>query len=241
MFISHRPKQNRKLSTFCNDFINRKFYNKYMQKNLTPQKKKILDFINLYTTKNRYSPSLEEIKKKLKLKSVSTIHQHLEELKEAGYIKRSKNKPRAIFSTKDKGNIEIPIIGTIAAGQPIETIEIPGETVTVPRADIRSWDKNYALRVRGDSMVDDGIFDGDMVIIREQKTAENGQMVVAIIDDGQATLKKLYHEKGRFRLQPANQTFLPLFRKELEIRGVVIRIIRNLINPSLLLILCQKN
>ncbi len=201
-----------------------------MQKNLTPQKKKILNFINTYSTKHSFPPSLEEIKKKLKLRSVSTIHQHLEELKKAGYIKRSKNKPRAIFSTKNKGNIEIPILGRIAAGCPIDAIEIPDETITIARNEVGRFGKHYALRVQGSSMIDDGIFDGDIVVIREQHTAEDGQTVVAIIDNNEATLKKFYREKNKFRLQPANQAFLPLFVKEIEIRGVVEKIIRNLEN-----------
>src|SRR3989344_772229 len=199
-----------------------------MIKNLTPKKKIILDFINSYTYKNGFAPSMEEIKIKLKLNSVSTIHQHIEELKKSGHLNKIKNHPRAISSIKNFLTVEIPLLGNIAAGQPIETIEIPDETITIARDQIGKFGKHYALRVQGSSMIDDGIFDGDIVVIREQKVADDGQTVVAIIDDDQATLKKLYHENGRFRLQPANQTLLPFYRKEVEIRGVVEKIIRNI-------------
>ena len=199
-----------------------------MIKNLTPKKKIILDFINSYTYKNGFAPSMEEIKIKLKLNSVSTIHQHIEELKKSGHLNKIKNHPRAISSIKNFLTVEIPLLGNIAAGQPIETIEIPDETITIARDQIGKFGKHYALRVQGSSMIDDGIFDGDIVVIREQKVADDGQTVVAIIDDDQATLKKLYHENGRFKLQPANQTLLPFYRKEVEIRGVVEKIIRNI-------------
>jgi len=165
-----------------------------MQKTLTPQKKKILDFINSYSEEKGYSPSQNEVRKKLKLRSISTINQHLQELNKMGFIKKPKNQQRAIMSTKEKGTIEIPILGNIAAGQPIEAIEIPDETITIPRANIGIHGHHYALRVKGDSMIDEGIFDGDVVIIREQKTAEDGQTVVAIVDDNKATLKKFYKE-----------------------------------------------
>ena len=119
-------------------------------------------------------------------------------------------------------------MGTIAAGQPIEAVEIFEETIAIPKNEIDTSFKHYALRVQGTSMIDEGIFDGDIVIIREQNTADNGQTVVAIIDDNEATLKKIYKEKNRFRLQPANQTLLPIFRNEVQVRGIVEKIIRNL-------------
>jgi site-specific DNA-methyltransferase (cytosine-N4-specific) len=204
------------------------YYNKYMQKSLTPQKKKILDFINLYSDSKGYSPSLEEIKKKLKLRSVSTIHQHLDELKKSGYLKKKKNQKRSIDMNVIKSIIKIPLLGTIAAGQPIEAVETQYETITVDRNEVGNYGKHYALRVQGNSMIEEGIFDGDVVVIREQKIADDGQMVVAIIDDNQATLKKIYHEKNRFRLQPANLNLFPIYRDEVEVRGVVVKIIRNL-------------
>ncbi|MFA6269782.1 MAG: transcriptional repressor LexA [Candidatus Paceibacterota bacterium] len=202
-----------------------------MQKSLTPQKKKILDFINLYSENKGYSPSLEEIKKKLKLRSVSTIHQHVEEMRKAGHLeKNKKNQKRSIDVKYTDLLVKIPIIGTIAAGQPIEVIEDHQETISIVNPSIRNSNGYYALRVAGDSMIDEGIFDGDVVVIKKQSVAENGQTVVAIIDEDQTTLKKLYREDGRFRLQPANPTLFPIYRKEVEVRGVVAQVIRNINN-----------
>ena len=124
--------------------------------------------------------------------------------------------------------VEVPIEGTISAGQPIETIEVPDETIAVPREEISQTGEHYALRVQGNSMVDEDIFDGDDVIIRKQEIADDGQTVVAIIDGNKATLKKYYREKGYIKLQPANQAMLPIYRKKVEIRGIVVKIVRNL-------------
>lgn len=195
---------------------------------LTKRQKQTLDFITSFQKKKGFSPSLEEIKKHLKLASVSTAHHHVKKLQEAGYLKKEYNQPRAVSARNEKATIEIPLVGTIAAGQPIEAIEIPGETITVSKDEVGKYGKNYALRVQGNSMIDEGIFDGDIVVIRKQEYADNGQTVVAIIDDNEATLKKLYREKNRIRLQPANPTLFPIYREEVEIRGVVVKIIRNL-------------
>ena len=198
---------------------------------LTKKQKELSDYIKRYIDKNGYSPTIEEMARHFK-KAVGTIHEHLETLREKGVLEKLDNQPRAIqlLDTNNKEMIEIPLVGTIAAGQPIEAIEAGSETVAVLKDEIDDMSKYYALRVTGDSMINEGIFDGDIVLIRQQKTAENGQTVVAIIDDNEATLKKIYKEKTKFRLQPANQTLLPFFRKEVEIRGVVTKIIRNLDN-----------
>jgi DNA adenine methylase len=195
---------------------------------ITKRQKQALDFITSYSKKHGFSPSLEEIKKHLKLSSVSTAHHHVKNLEKLGLIYKHNNQPRAVSTKKAVGSIEIPIRGTIAAGSPIEAIETYDETISLSQGDIPPFGKHYALRVSGDSMIDEGIFDGDVVVIRDQQTADDGQTVVAIIDDNQATLKKLYREKGRFRLQPANQNLLPFYRSEVEVRGVVVKIIRNL-------------
>src|SRR3989344_4598547 len=196
---------------------------------LTKKQKPILDFIESYIKENDYSPSLEEVARRFNL-AISTVHGHIGGLKERGYLKKIENQPRSIELSQNKNFdlIKIPLLGTIAAGQPIEAIEIPEETINIPKNDLGKFGKFYALRVQGDSMIEEGIFDGDKVILREQKTADDGQTVVAIIDDNQATLKKIYREKNRFRLQPANQSLLPFYRTEVEIRGVVVKIIRNL-------------
>jgi SOS regulatory protein LexA len=195
---------------------------------LTKKQTQVLDFVKNYTAKNRYAPSLEEIKRKFKLASVSTSHYYISKLQDAGFLNKEHNQPRAVSAVGAKQMIEIPILGAIAAGQPIEAIEVSDETITIAKDEIGKQGKHYALRVQGSSMIDEGIFDGDIVVIRKQDAAENGQTVVAVIDDNKATLKKLYRENGKFRLQPANPTLFPIYRNEVEVRGVVVKIIRNL-------------
>ena len=195
---------------------------------LTKRQKQALDFITSFQKKKGFSPSLEEIKKYLKLSSVSTAHHHVKKLQEAGCLQKEYNQPRAVSTRNEKATIEVPLVGTISAGQPIEAIETLGETIIVSKDEVGKYGKNYALRVQGNSMIDEGIFDGDIVVIRKQEFVDNGQTVVAIIDDNEATLKKLYREKNRIRLQPANPTLFPIYREEVEIRGVVVKIIRNL-------------
>jgi SOS regulatory protein LexA len=195
---------------------------------ITKKQTHVLDFIKTYRTKKSYAPSLEEIRRKFKLASVSTAHYYISKLKDAGFLNKEHNQPRAVSITKAKQMIEVPILGAIAAGQPIEAIEIADETITIARDEIGKQGKHYALRVQGSSMIDEGIFDGDIVIIRKQESAENGQTVVAVIDDNRATLKKLYREDDQFRLQPANPTLFPIYRTEVEVRGVVVKIIRDL-------------
>jgi len=196
---------------------------------LTKRQKQILDFIKNYIGDYGYSPTFEEIKKHFKLKSVATIHEHIETLVEKKFLMKDNNSARGIELPKKQSDaIEIPMAGTITAGQPIEALEETGETITITKNEIGKTGKHYALRVQGNSMIDEGIFDGDIVIIRQQPVAENGETVVAVIDDNEATLKKLYREKDRFRLQPANPSLFPIYRKEVEVRGVVVKIIRNL-------------
>ena len=203
----------------------------YPQLMLTPKQKQILDYIKKYIKEKGYAPSLEDIRRRFKLFSRSTVHQHIEALRIKGYLNKIENQPRSIeLNEKQRRSdlVAIPLLGTIAAGEPIEAIEIPDETITTSKEQIGDPSKHYALRVDGDSMIEEGIFDGDIVIVREEKTAENGQTVVAIIDNNEATLKKIYREKNQFRLQPANPTLFPIYRKEVEIRGIVVKIIRNL-------------
>ncbi len=199
---------------------------------LTKKQKEVLDFITLYISENGISPTIEEIKKKLKLSAVSTVHGHLNALEEKGYISRDiTSSSRNISLAKTvKQILEIPIIGRIAAGQPIEAIEDYTDTVSVVDPSIKNSKDYYALKVVGDSMIDEGIFDGDIVVIKKQSVAENGQTVVAIIDENEATLKKLYRENNRFRLEPRNPHMKPLFRVDVEVRGVVVKVISNIDN-----------
>ncbi len=194
---------------------------------ITKRQKQVLDFIKSYKNKNKYSPSLEEIRDNLGISSISTAHYHVKKLQESGHLQKEYNQPRSISPAKKKETIEVPVVGTIAAGQPIEAIEVPDETISVTKNEIGRFGNHYALRVQGSSMIDEGIFDGDIVVINKQPTADDGQTVVAIINDNEATLKKIYREKNKFRLQPANPSLFPIYTKELEVRGVVVKIIRN--------------
>ncbi|MFC1512617.1 transcriptional repressor LexA, partial [bacterium] len=198
---------------------------------ITKRQKQVLDFITAYQNKKSFSPSLEEIKKYLGLSSVSTAHHHVKNLQEEGYLQKEYNQARSVAPINSIETVEIPLLGIIAAGRPIEAIENPDETIILTKDTIGKHGKYYALRVQGSSMIDEGIFDGDIVVIRQQPAAENGQTVVAIIDDNEATLKKLYREKNRIRLQPANPDLFPIFRTDVEIKGIVVKIIRNLETP----------
>jgi len=194
---------------------------------LTKRRKQVLDFIEKYINKYGYAPSLEEIKKHLRLSSVSTVHHHVLKLEKEGLIKREKNKPRAIkLKTGKEDLMKIPLVGVIAAGEPIEAIA-DVEIIEVPKSQLSSSGKHYALRVRGNSMLNEGIHDGDTIIIREQPTAENGETVVALINNNEVTLKKIYKEKNKFRLQPANPDVKPIYTKELVVQGKVVSIIRH--------------
>jgi len=195
---------------------------------LTPKQKRIFEYIKTYIKEKDCSPSLEEIGRHFKL-AKSTAHEHVETLKGKGYLKKIENQPRSIELIEEKKNsdlVEIPLLGTIAAGQPIEAIQ-DKEIIKVPKSQLSKSGEHFALRVEGNSMIDEGIFNGDTVIIRQQPTAENGETVVALINDNEVTLKKIYREKNGFRLQPANPNFKPIFTKELTVQGKVISIIRN--------------
>ena len=194
---------------------------------LTKRQKQVLDFITSYQQEYRYAPSLEEIKDNLGISSVSTAHHHVKKLQESGYLQKEQHQPRAISPIKEKETVVVPVVGVIVAGQPIEAVETSDDSIVVMKDEIGKFGNHYALRVQGNSMIDEGIFDGDVVVLKQQQTADNGQIIVAIINENEATLKKIYREKDRFRLQSANPTLFPIYTKEIEIRGVVVKIIRN--------------
>jgi len=195
---------------------------------VTKRQKQVLDFITDYRGRKGYAPSLDEIRKKLKLSSVSTAHFHVVKLRDLGYLSKEENKPRSIEALGRETMVKIPLLGTIAAGQPIEAIQVK-ETIAIPKSKIPSSSEVYALRVVGSSMIDENINDGDIVLVKRQETAENGQKVVALIDNHEATLKKFYKERGHIRLQPANKSMEPLiFRngRDVSIQGIVLDVIR---------------
>lgn len=194
---------------------------------LTKRQKQILDFVTQYTKKHGYSPSFEEIGDGLDFSSLSTVHYHLEKLKQAGCLKKEKNKPRSINVAKEE-MVQIPVLGTIAAGSPIEAITERNDTIAVSKNSIPKEAEVYALKVQGDSMRDESIFDGDVVIVQHQSTANDGDKVVALVDGDKVTLKKLYREKDGVRLQPSNPDFLPIYvaHENLKIQGRVLAVVK---------------
>ncbi len=193
---------------------------------ITKKQRRVLDYIETYAQKHGFSPSHDEIRKYLKLSSVSTVNHYMKILQEKGYINREKNSARAVEIGKKESIINIPFKGYIAAGEPIEVIE-EYETIPVPQS-LFSNGELFALGVKGDSMIDDGIFDGDTVIVRKQNTVQDGETAVALINNNEVTLKKIYREKNRIRLQPANPKLKPFYVKEVIIQGKVISTFRNI-------------
>ncbi|MEK7121485.1 MAG: transcriptional repressor LexA, partial [Patescibacteria group bacterium] len=200
---------------------------------LTKRQNQIHKFINEYTGRHEVSPTIQEIANRFRL-SVSTIHEHLSAIEKKGYLKKDHGQARAM-ETQDpnEGLIWISLLGTISAGQPIEAIQYR-ETIAVPKSKLFNSSDIYALRVMGNSMVDENINDGDIVLVKPQGTAENGQKIVALIDNHEATLKKYYKEHGHIRLQPANKTMEPIIirnGKDISIQGIVVDIIRSILTP----------
>ncbi|MFH1508941.1 MAG: transcriptional repressor LexA [bacterium] len=196
-------------------------------KRLTKRQKELLEFIEKFVRENDYSPSYQEIADHFQLSSKATVYEHIQNLKEKGYLKLDEGLSRSLSLTeidKTRPAVVLPLVGTIAAGEPIEAIE-DNETVDVPESMV--GDKAcYALKVRGNSMIEDGIFDGDTVVIERNYYPNNGDTVVALIDNESATLKRYYRERGRIRLQPANKTMRPLFVKNPTIQGIARAVIR---------------
>ena len=197
---------------------------------LTKRQKQILDHITKCIKKNDYAPSLEEIKGHFGLSSVSTIHEHVETLRKNGYLKKAKNQPRsiALYRNRNEQFIQIPLLGAIAAGKPIEAIEDREETIAVPKSKLPRTGEVYALRAQGDSMIDEDIHDGDTILIKKQNVAENGDKVVALLNGNEATLKTFYKENKQIRLQPANKNYQPIIIKngqEFSLQGVLLDVI----------------
>ncbi|OHA46447.1 MAG: repressor LexA [Candidatus Taylorbacteria bacterium RIFOXYD2_FULL_36_9] len=195
---------------------------------ITKKQKEVFDFVKTYLKKG-YAPSLKEIQKKFKLASVSTAHFYITKLKKAGYLERSENTARGISVPKKELLVKIPLLGVIAAGEPIEAIR-QNEFIAIAKTKLPNNGDFYALRVSGNSMIDENIKDGDIILVKQQEVAENGQRVVALIDNYEATLKKFYKEHDQIRLQPANSAYEPIIIKkdrEVQIQGIVIDVIQN--------------
>jgi len=198
---------------------------------LTKRQREILTYLANYSEEHGYAPSFEEIATQFNYNSLATVHEHLTNLERKNYIKRAYNESRGIELVPSDvlpRAISLPLLGTVAAGVPIEAVQLP-ESIGVPEDLVRRGGNHYVLRVRGNSMIDEQIRDGDFVIVNEKHTADNGEMVIALIDGTSATVKKFYRERdGRIRLQPANETMNPIYvhENDITIQGIVVGVLR---------------
>jgi repressor LexA len=197
---------------------------------LTRRQKEILDFLGRHIEKKGYAPTIEEIGEHFGLSSLATVHKHLTNLQQKGLVKREWNRSRALELVRSDVRVEaveLPLLGRVAAGTPIEAVS-GSETIFVPQDMVGRRD-TYVLQVKGDSMIDEQIRDGDYVIVESRKSARDGEMVIALLEDDRVTLKKLYRETGgRVRLQPANARLKPIYvdGHALKVQGVVIGVLR---------------
>ena len=198
---------------------------------LTKRQKEILDYIESFIAGNGYAPSFEEIAEFFGYASLATVHEHLSNLERKGYIRKSYNESRSVEVVREDGGAyatELPLLGAVAAGLPIEAVQ-DSERLAVPADMIRRGRENYVLRVQGNSMIEEQIRDGDYIVVSSQPTANDGEMVVALVGGEAVTVKKLYREPGnRVRLQPANETMEPLVvpSEDVAVQGVVVGVIR---------------
>jgi repressor LexA len=198
---------------------------------LTRRQKEILDFVARHIERKGYAPTIEEIGEQFGLSSLATVHKHLSNLQEKGLIKRAWNRSRALELVPTEvrvRTVELPLLGRVAAGTPIEAVQ-SSETIFVPEDMLGRRSETYVLQVKGDSMIDEQIRDGDYVIVENRKTARDGEMVIALLGGERATLKKLFREgRGKIRLQPANTRMKPIYvdQDDVRIQGVVIGVLR---------------
>jgi len=199
---------------------------------LTRKQKEILDFVQGYIHTYGYAPTLREIGEHFGLSSVATVHKHLKTLEAKGMLRREEGRARYVEvkqtqTTTAPRALDVPLLGLVAAGSPIEALEQP-ESIALPE-DMLGRSSTFVLKVKGDSMIEDHILDGDYIIVEKRVQAENGEIVVALIDN-EATVKRLYREVGRVRLQPANSSMQPIYvqAEDLRIQGVVIGVLRRM-------------
>lgn len=200
------------------------------QGKISSKQKEILEYIKSQILERGFPPSVRDICEAVHLKSTSSVHSHLETLEKNGYIRRDPTKPRAIEILDDSFNfmrremVNVPIVGRVAAGEPILAEQNIEEYFPIP-TEFMPNKQTFMLKVRGESMINAGILDGDLVLVEEQKTARNGEMIVALIEDG-ATVKTFYKEEGVIRLQPENDTMDPIIVLDCQILGKVIGVFR---------------
>ena len=203
---------------------------------LTPRQKEVVDFIAQFVDENGFSPSFEEIAQALELASLATVHKHISALQAKNYLTRGHNQSRSVDIApkylverqrmRKEKSLEVPLLGRIAAGQPVESV---ADRATLSFADFLGHSDTYALEVRGDSMIEDHICDGDMILIENTRDASDGQIVVALVGGTESTLKRFYREQGNMvRLQPANETMSPIRvpASQVEIRGRLLAVLR---------------
>ncbi len=195
------------------------------------RQKQILDFITQYIQKFGYSPTLQQIADAIGVSSLATIHEHLQSMVKKGIIRRFEGAVRGIELLDKKLNevgdgIELPILGLIAAGAPIEPYTDPNATLQVASSLLSGKKSAFVLQVKGESMIEEGILPNDYVVIEQQEEAKNGDLVVALLDNGFATLKRFYREVSRIRLEPANSKMSPIFTTKVKIQGKVVGVIR---------------
>ena len=202
---------------------------------LTGRQKDILQVLKKLIANNGYPPTVREIGEEAHLSSPATIHFHLKKLEEKGYIKKGDNKNRTIeilvpneYIEKNDSIMDVPLLGKVTAGNPIEAIEMPDEYFSLPTSLISTKNEIFTLKVSGESMINVGIYDGDILIIERKNTARNGETVVAMNNENEVTVKTFYKEDGYFRLQPENDTMDPIILKECTILGKVIGLYRKL-------------
>ena len=200
---------------------------------LTDRQEEILQIIKQLIAKNGYPPTVREIGAKAKLNSPATIHFHLKKLEEKGYIRKGSGKNRTIeilvpneYLEQNENVVEVPLLGKVTAGSPIEAIETPDEYFALPAYLVNSKKEIFTLKVSGESMINVGIYDGDILIVERKNTANNGDKVVAMNSDNEVTVKTFYKENGYFRLQPENDTMEPIILKEVTILGKAIGLYR---------------
>src|SRR5574344_2050755 len=202
---------------------------------LTRRQEDVLEYVKSYIVSHGYPPTIREIGKALNISSPATIHAHLSNLEQKGFIRKEDSKNRAIellvdneFENKNEDVVEVPLLGKITAGTPIEAIEQPDEFFSLPASLVPKDKEVFTLKVSGCSMINAGILDGDIVIVERQKTAHNGEIVVAMTEDNEVTLKTFYKEKDHIRLQPQNDTMAPIILPNVIILGKAIGLYRKI-------------
>lgn len=206
-----------------------------MDKNITKRQEDVLNYIKKYVVDHGFPPSTREIGSALGLSSPATVHTHLKKLEDAGCIRKTNSKFRTIeivgeneYAKKEEEIVKVPLLGKVACGNPIEAIENPNDWFTLPANLIPARETIFTLQASGESMINKGIYDGDIVIIQKQKIARNGDIVVAMTEDNEVTLKTFYKEKDHIRLQPENDTMSPILVQNCIILGKAIGLYRSL-------------